>query len=199
MATTSLRLNNRSQNNEPFDMKKTVTENRFRGLWRLMEGFRLRYLGAALAIGVSTAGRTATFLLLAYFVDSYLGEGDRTYSLWLIASGFVMLALVQGGFTFISGALAASTSEGIIRRVRNYLHDHIQRLTFSYHDNTSTGELIQRATSDVDAMRRFFAEQAIESGRIVMLFAINFTAILFINWQLALLGALAGWVRSRRP
>ncbi len=55
-------------------------------------------------------------------------------------------------------------------RLRNYLLDHIQRLTFTYHDKTQTGELIQRATSDVDTIRRFFAEQAIESGRIVLLF-----------------------------
>ena len=39
-------------------------------------------------------------------------------------------------------------------------------------------------------MRRFFAEQAIESGRIVMLFVINFTAILFIDWRLALLSVV---------
>lgn len=190
MATTSLRLDNRAHDEEPFDMKQTVTDNRFQGLWRLMKGYRLQYLGAALSIGVSTAARTATFLLLAYFIDDYLGAGDRQYSLWLIAFGFVALAMVQGGFTFLSGTLAASTSEGIIRRVRNYLHDHIQRLTFAYHDSTQTGELIQRATSDVDAMRRFFAEQAIESGRIFMLFVINFTAILFINWQLALLSVV---------
>ena len=45
----------------------------------------------------------------------------------------------------------------------------IQRLPFTYHDKMQTGDLLQRATSDVDAIRRFFADQAIESGRVLLL------------------------------
>jgi ATP-binding cassette subfamily B protein len=71
-------------------------------------------------------------------------------------------------------------------RLRNYLFDHIQRLTFTYHSKTPTGELIQRSTSDVDAVRRFFADQAINAGRIVLLFIINFVAMLNLHWRLAL-------------
>ena len=88
---------------------------------------------------------------------------------------------------FASGRLAAQTAEGVTLRLRDYLYDHIQRLTFTYHDHTSTGELIQRSTSDVDAMRRFFADQAIGAGRILLLFVVNFVALLLLNWQLALL------------
>jgi ATP-binding cassette subfamily B protein len=77
----------------------------------------------------------------------------------------VGLALVQGTFSFLSGRWAAQTAEGVTLRLRNYLYDHIQRLSFTYHDRTRTGELIQRATSDVDAVRRFFADQAIGMGR----------------------------------
>ena len=122
-----------------FDMKQTVTENRFQGLWRLMKGYRLQYLGAAISLGLATIARTSTFLLLAYFIDKYLGEGERQYTLPLIVFGFIALAVVQGIFTFTSGRLAASTSEGITRRVRDYLHDQIQRLSFTYHDNNQTG------------------------------------------------------------
>ena len=173
-----------------FDMKETVTENRFQGLWRLMKGYRLQYLGAAISLGLATIARTSTFLLLAYFIDQYLGAGERQYKLPLIVFGFIALAVVQGIFTFASGRLAASTSEGITRRVRDYLHDQIQRLNFTYHDNNQTGEMIQRATSDVDALRRFFADQAIETGRILMLFVVNFVAIWLIDWQLAIISVI---------
>ena len=81
--------------------------------------------------------------------------------------------------------MAAHTAEGTVHRLRNYLFDHIQRLPFTYHDKTATGDLIQRCTSDVDAIRRFFSDQAIGVGRIVLLFVINFIAILLLNWQLA--------------
>ncbi len=172
------------------DLKTVVTGNRFRGLWRLMKGFRLAYLGAAFSLGVATGARTASLLLIRYFVDSYLAQGNRTFALWMIAAGFVALAGVQGGFTFLSGKLAAHTAEGLAQRLRNYLLDHIQHLPFAYHDSMQTGELIQRVTSDVDALRRFFASQAIESSRILFLFLINFLAILALNVQLAFLSII---------
>jgi ATP-binding cassette subfamily B protein len=75
-------------------------------------------------------------------------------------------------------------------RIRNYLYDHLQRLSFTYHDNMQTGELLQRATSDVDAIRRFFTEQGPGISRIVLLFIINFVAIALINVVLALLSII---------
>jgi ATP-binding cassette subfamily B protein len=173
-----------------FDFKSTVYDNRLIGLWRMMTGFRPAYLGAVLGVGVAAALRTANYLLLRYFVDDVLTQ-KHFGVLPLIGLGFVGLALVQGTFTFLSGRWAAQTAEGITRRLRNYLYDHIQRLSFTYHDRTQTGELIQRATSDVDAIRQFFADQAIGVGRIVLLFAINFVAVLNLNVRLALLSVLA--------
>jgi ATP-binding cassette subfamily B protein len=172
-----------------FDFKHTVSDNRLAGLWRMMTGFRPAYLGAVLGVGMTAVLQTATYLLLRYFVDDVLAH--KTFDvLPLIGLGFVGLALVQGAFTFLSGRWAAQTAEGIARRLRNYLYDHIQRMSFTYHDRTKTGELIQRATSDVDAVRRFFADQAIGVGRIVLLFAINFVAVLNLNVRLALLSVL---------
>ena len=152
----------------------------------MMVGYRLTYLGAVLGVGVAASLRTGNYLLLRYLVDDILAQRRFDRTLPLIALGFVGLALVQGAFSFFSGKLASGTAEGITRRLRDYLFDHIQRLSFTYHDQTKTGELIQRATSDVDALRRFFADQAIGAGRIVLLFGVNFAALLNLNVQLAL-------------
>jgi len=151
-----------------------------------MRGYRWHYTGAALSLGLAATARTGLYLLLGYFVDNYLIEGDSRWSLPMIAFGFIGLAFITGGFSFVSGALAARTSEGIAKRLRDYVYDHIQRLTFTYHDQTKTGELIQRSTSDIDALRRFFADQAIGAGRIMLLFLVNFIALLLLKWDLAL-------------
>jgi ATP-binding cassette subfamily B protein len=108
-------------------------------------------------------------------------------TLILIALGFVFLAILEGSFSYFSGRLSAFTAESITRRLRNYLFDHIQRLDFSYHDKTPTGELIERCTSDVDALRRFYSDQAIAVGRIILLFVINFVAIFNLGVKLALI------------
>ena len=168
-----------------FDLKTTVTGRRLTGLWRMLRGYRLAYSGALLSLGIAAVSKTLTYLLLAYLIDEALGRGIFDQTLILIGLGFIGLALIEGAFTFISGRLAARTSEGIARRLRDYLFDHLQRLSFTYHDKAQTGELIQRVTSDVDAIRRFFADQAINAGRIVLLFAINFIALLRLYAPLA--------------
>lgn len=173
------------------DLKETLSPSRLKGLWGLMGGFRWIYLGAILSLGLATAARTLTYLLLGYFVDTLLPQEQPIVPFYMIALGFVGLAVLQGGFTFLSGKLAARSTEGITLRLRNYLFDHIQRLPFTYHDHTQTGELIQRCTSDVDAVRRFFSDQAIELGRVLMLFALNFAALLSINPWLACLSIVS--------
>jgi ATP-binding cassette subfamily B protein len=173
-----------------YDLKQALSTNRLKGLWRLMTGFRLHYIGANLSLGVSALSKTSTYLLLRYFVDHYLVAKDAIVSLPVIALSFIGLAILEGFFSFTSGRLAAKTAEGTTRRLRNYLFDHIQNLTFTYHSRTDTGELIQRSTSDVDALRRFFADQAIGIGRIIFLFAINFIALLQLNVKLALISVI---------
>lgn len=174
-----------SQNVLDYDLKKSIHPNRLVGLWRLMTGFRINYLGANLSLGISALAKTSTYMLLRYFVDHQLVARDAVVPLWGIALGFVGLAAIEGSFSFMSGRLASLTAEGVARRLRNYVFDHIQHLSFTYHSKTDTGELIQRSTSDVDALRRFFSEQGIGMGRILFLFVINFIAILQLNVRLA--------------
>jgi ATP-binding cassette, subfamily B, bacterial len=173
-----------------YDLKKAVNPNRLKGLWQMTTGFRLIYLAATMAQGLAAVAKVSVYLLLRHFIDNVLGTGQPVSVIIWIALGFLGLALVEGSFTFLSGKLAARTAEGVAFRMRNYLFDHIQRLSFSYHSATPTGELIQRSTSDVDALRRFFSEQAIGAGRILLLFIVNWTALLYLNVTLGLFSVI---------
>ena len=172
-------------NKESFNLKETVSEKKIVGLWRLLKGHQVIYLIALLSVGVAALAQTGIYYFLGYFVDNVLPADNLLQQLPWVALGFIALATLQGLFTFAGGRLAAKTSEKAVLRIRNYLYDHIQRLTFTYHDNMQTGELLQRATSDVDMVRRLFAEQTVGIGRIVLLFVVNFIALLTINVRLA--------------
>ena len=173
-----------------FDPHAAVSKNRLFGLWRLMTGYRVSYVAAALSTGAATLSQTATSLLLRHFIDVTL-PGTSVTAIVTVAAAFIGLAAFQGTFSFLTGTLAARTSEGTIRRLRDAFYDHVQKLPFSYHDKTPTGELIERATSDMDAVRKFYADQAIGFGRIVLQFTISFTAILSLSHRLALLSVIA--------
>lgn len=173
-----------------FDLQQTITKNRLVGLWRMLTGFRLKYTGAVISLGISATAKTLTFMLLRFFVDTYFVQNNQTVTLPVLALAFLGLAAMEGGFTFLSGVLSSQTAEGVTRRLRNYIYNHIQHLSFTYHSKTPTGDLIERSTSDVDALRRFFSDQAINVGRILLLFIINFVALLNLNVKLALISII---------
>lgn len=194
-----------------YDFKYAVTTSKSRvvGLLKMMSGYQWFYVGAILSLVLAAMGRAGGFLLIGWFVDDLLkplpqfadmsalgGLGAPSFTfirpdlaslIPLVALGYLFLALTEGSFNFLRGRWAAYTAENVVWRIKNYVYDHIQRLTFSYHDRMQTGELLQRATSDVDAVRRFYSEELVELGRIAILFLVNLVAIMTLNFQLAIL------------
>ncbi len=77
-----------------YDLKKAVSKNQVAGLWRMMSGFRLLYLGATVALGFAAVAKTLTYLLLRYFVDNYFVSPAEAVSLPIIAAGFIGLAFL---------------------------------------------------------------------------------------------------------
>lgn len=174
-----------------FDFRQVLNKKKLVGLWHMMSGYRALYLIANLSLAVSALAKASTYLLLRNFADTITGAtapfaGTILQTLPLLALAFVGLAIVEGGFAYLSNRLAAFSAENITRRLRNFLFDHLQRLSLSYHSQTPTGDLIERVTSDVDSVRTFFNDQAINIGRILLLFTINFVAIWGLSWKLAL-------------
>ena len=116
------------------DLRSLSSARSIYGLWRMMSGFKLVFLGAVLSLGIAAMARTATFLFLRFFVDRVLVDQGWTRRLPLFALVFIALAVMEGGASFMRGKLAAGAAEGVTLRLRNFLYNHIQRLSFSYHD-----------------------------------------------------------------
>ena len=173
-----------------FDLETSLSRKGFSGLFRFLKGFRIIYILSITFLTFAMTAKTTTYILLRFFIDKVLGEKREPYWYPIVAGGFILLALFQGACTFLSGKFAARTAEGIIQRLRNYLYNHLQNLSFSYHDKTNTGELIQRTTGDVDTLRRFYSEQAISLGRVLLLFIINFIAVINIDLKLGLISVI---------
>jgi len=164
-----------------YDLQDAIQSNRLRGLWRLMSGYRFHYVGAMASQAMAVGAKTSTMLLLSLFVDDILFRDNLLSVVPFVALGFLLLACVEGFGTFTSNRLGAQTSEGVTLRLKNYLYDHLQRQSFKYHDKQPTGDLMQRATSDVRAIGAFFTEQGVWMGRILLLFIVNVTSFCFFS------------------
>ncbi len=169
------------------DFRRLLSRRGVRLLWNMLAGFRALFGAAVLCVAAAAAAKTVSFFLIRGFVDDVFVKNGAlalvlAYILW-----FTLFALVEAAATYGRGRLAARSAEGIVLSLRRFLFDHIQRLSFRYHDRVRTGDLIERVTSDVETVQRFYGEQATEIGRILALFAINFVSLLFLDVTVGLL------------
>ena len=175
----------------PLDMPKVLgKKNKLLSLWHLMRGYHFHYFVSTIFLALAAFARTGMYVYLGTFIDRMIKEKLTGQELTLSALTFGALIALQALSSFMSSWMANFTAENTTRRLRDYLFDHIQRLSYSYHSESKTGDLLERATSDVDTLRRFFADQAIGVGRIVMIFIISFVAIARINMRLALVSII---------
>ncbi|MBX3063103.1 MAG: ABC transporter ATP-binding protein [Anaerolineae bacterium] len=177
---------------DSFDLRQAVSDKRMRGMWKLATGYRWFFGLSLFFVSIAAVAKMLTYLLLAHTVDGILGAGTFEINTLLLAgAGFVGLALIEGSSSFFAGTIVARSAERITRRVRNFLFDHLQRLNFTFYDKNKTGDLIQRASSDVDAVRRFFSEEIIGVGRILLPFIVNVITLMFLHVGLGLLSLVS--------
>lgn len=86
-------------------------------------------------------------------------------NLWIAAVAIILLTGGTGFFSFLAGRWSATGAERAARRVRDRLYGHIQAVSMAWHGSASTGDLMQRCTSDVDTVRKFYAIQLMEIAR----------------------------------
>ena len=103
-------------------------------------------------------------------------------------AGLILVAtLIKGIFTFSQVFLGEYLSQRTCFDLRNRIFNQYQRLSFAYHDRSQTGQLMSRATSDVEQIR-FFVSQGLINGALMILTFIAVLGILLLtHWQLALL------------
>jgi len=134
--------------------------------------------------------------LISRAVDTALGEGGHDSLIWLgiaVVTAGALRGLSAFGYSYVSEVLSQKTTYDI----RNALYNKLQRLSFSFHDQAQTGELMSRGTADVEAIRMFFGRGLLGLVQIAILFLAISLILARLNWFLALLtvGFLAavGW------
>lgn len=172
-------------------------------LWELMSGFRAKYAWAIGALFVFTGINYVTPLVASATIDFALsGEPDEgrltsgvialmggaefvRARLWLPALLMIMLTLVAGVFAYLKGRFAAQASDGLARRLKDRLYDHLQRLPARYHDRAETGDLIQRCTSDVETLRLALSSQVVEVSNSVLLLLTALPLMIMLDGRMA--------------
>jgi ATP-binding cassette subfamily B multidrug efflux pump len=107
---------------------------------------------------------------------------------WLVNVALIIcvFAVARGAFAFIQTYMAEAVSQGIAFDFRNEIFAKLQRLSFSYYDRNQTGQLMIRATDDVEKVRLFLAQGLIMTVQAFLLLVATLIILFFTNWKLTL-------------
>ncbi len=123
--------------------------------------------------------------LIGRAIDAGIVSRNEAY-LIRVAAIIIALALLQGLFAYLRSYLVISLAERVGYDMRNQLYEQFQRLSFSFYDRSQTGQLMSRATDDINNIRGMLM-MGMRALVIAVATLIAVTAILlWYDWQLAL-------------
>ncbi len=161
-------------------------------------------VGVSLLLLMRTGLNLLPPLVQKQVVDQVIGEGDLS-RLPLMIGGLIGIHAVMQAVNFGDMYVRHAVGERFIFDLRVRIYDHLQRLSLSFYESTSTGELMSRVTNDVNALEQFvthgIALTAVDLLRLVGASAV----LLALNRKLALITlvplpfvALGLWVFNHR-
>src|SRR5512134_1668481 len=143
-------------------------------------------VGAALPKILEMTGRSASLTLDQLRVQLQADVTSAPQALVTALVFIVVFALLRGLFAFLQAYWAEKNSQSVAYDLRNDLYAKIHRLSFSYHDKNQTGQLMIRATDDVEKVRLFIGQGLLQLVGAVILLAgtviILFTSNVALAW-----------------
>jgi len=151
-----------------------------------LNSYRPIAIAAFVSLLLLTATNAVTPQLFRWGIDQGITQKDLQTVLYS-AGLMVLVAIGRGLFNFGQSFWAEEVSQGVAYDLRNKIFTKIQNLSFSFHDQAQTSQLLTRITSDIEQIRVFIGTSLIQViGAVVTLVTIAII-VLIMNWQLALI------------
>jgi len=130
----------------------------------------------------------ATPQIIEWALDhTHLAQGKlETDTLLLAGLAILGTSLLRGLFYYLQQYEGEKLSQQIAYDLRNDIYDRLQRLSFAYHDKAQIGQIMSRATQDVEGVRFYINQGVIRLIYTLALIFIAFGLMVAANWKLAL-------------
>jgi ATP-binding cassette subfamily B protein len=162
--------------------------------------YRWLVVGSFLSLVCLTFANAITPQLFRWGIDQGIAQKDLEVVL-LSAGAMVLAAIGRGLFNFGQSFWAEAAAQGVAYDLRNQIFRKIQNLSFSYHDQAQTSQLLTRVTSDIEQVRTFVGTSFIQVINAMVSIASIAIILLVMNLQLALITLLivpsTGWLLAR--
>jgi ABC-type multidrug transport system fused ATPase/permease subunit len=142
-------------------------------------------LGAAVCVVFATGFSLTVPSLLAWVVDVGVRRGSSR-DLVLAAGAILAASILRGVFAYGQSYLSQAASQDVAYDLRDQVYSHLQSLSFAYHDQSETGQLMSRMTVDIEAIRNFYVLGLLRAVVAVATFVPVTVILLRLDWPLAL-------------
>src|SRR6185437_15100660 len=161
--------------------KSLATVRRY--LWRYRRGMAL----GALCLVLKDAAQAVQPLMIGRAVDALTRHGARfvQYAVWL-----VLLALCKGVFQYFMRVIIIGISRDIEYDFRNDLFAHLVKLSPEYYARSRTGDIMARATNDLNAVRMMLGPGVMYCAETSLTFILAIAIMVSVDWRLALYALL---------
>ena len=113
----------------------------------------------------------------------------RAHPIW-IAAAVLVIGCLAALCRYIFRTMNTRGAETFVRKMRDDLFAHIMYLPYTWHSENSTGDIIQRCTSDVNTIKRFISEQLVQLFRTVIMIVLALIFMGRIHFRVMLGSAL---------
>ena len=136
--------------------------------------------------GVFSAPGTRMGAMSAWIIEKLGGAEVVRADLWKPGVVIAVAAVAAGLLNVLRGWMTARAAQRSVRRLRERVHARLVRLPVPFFDANESGDLLQRATSDVDTVQTVLANQIAEMGRAILLLLIAIPLMFAIDWRMAI-------------
>ena len=155
----------------------------------------LRHKRMLLGAYLFMAGATAAYMVLPVLVGGAVddiaayAQGEPISDRAMLITALLILGLgaLRGLLSYGQTYMGEAVGLRVVYELRNRFYDHVQNLSFAFHDRQHTGNLMSRAITDVEAMRMFVNGGLVRSPYFLILAVVAAIMMLRLDWQLGLM------------
>ncbi|HEY4693888.1 MAG TPA: ABC transporter ATP-binding protein [Bellilinea sp.] len=158
-------------------------------LWRVygyLRPYWKQTLGAYASLLVILGLNALIPQFIRWIIDTGV-EGNRPEVLTWSVLALLGVTLVKGVLNYFEGTLSEVASQNVAFDLRNAIQKKLTQLSFSFHDQSETGELLSRAVQDVERIRFLTGRATIRIMDGVLLLVVTAIILLVMDWKLGLL------------
>ncbi|XAS66863.1 ABC transporter ATP-binding protein [Micrococcaceae bacterium Sec5.7] len=144
------------------------------------------FMGLISALLASLVALTIPQVLRILINDS-LQAGGASDAVWIAAVVILILGIAEAGLVALRRFFVINPATTVETRMRVSLYGHLQDLTVSFHDRWGSGQLLSRAMTDLNFLRRWMAFGAIMLVVTTLTVLIGVAVMFSMSWQLALI------------